>query len=48
MDYTKEWFWNALIPKIREDEKEVKNKAYENSFFKKVVGIKNKIKKFLA
>ena len=47
-DYTKEWFWNALIPKIREDEKEVKNKAYENSFFKKVVGIKNKIKKFLA
>ena len=22
-DYTKEWFWNALIPKIREDEKEV-------------------------
>ena len=29
-------------------EKEVKNKAYENSFFKKVVGIKNKIKKFLA
>ena len=47
-DYTKEWIWNALIPKIREDEKEVKNKAYENSFFKKVVGIKNKIKKFLA
>lgn len=47
-DYTKEWFWNALIPKITENEKEVKNNAYENYFAAKVIRIKDKIRRFLS
>lgn len=47
-DYTKEWFWNALIPKITENEEEVKNNAYENYFATKVIGIKDKIRRFLS